>query len=557
MFFRTKKSGPRTYLQIVENHRSGGKIQQRVIATLGRLEELQASGQLDALLCSGARFAEAVMLLGAHQNGQLPAVRTRRIGAALIFERLWRETGCQAAIASLLRERHYEFPVERAVFLTVLHRLVAPGSDRAAERWRRDYALEGVAGLELHHLYRAMGWLGEPRSESEQGAATPFAPRCTKDLIEEERFARRRDLFTTLELVFFDTTSIYFEGTGGESLGQYGHSKDHRPDLKQMVVGVVIDSDGHPICCELWPGNTTDVRTLVPIVERLRRRFGIGEVCLVADRGMISSLTLEELEKRHWGYILGARLRSQKEISEEVLSRGGRYQVVHPKGRHAKDPSPLQVKEVAVEDRRYIVCLNEDQRRKEAADREAIVGALREQLSRGDKSLIGNKGYRKYLKTQGQRFAIDEQKISEETRYDGKWVLRTNTDLPTAEVALKYKQLWMVEEIFRSAKSLLETRPIFHKCDDTIRGHVFCSFFALVLRKALQERLVGSIDPFEWAHVIADLEALEEVEVYHQGKHFLLRSETKGTCGKVFQAVGVALPPTVRQIREITPTPAH
>jgi hypothetical protein len=134
MFFRTKKAGPRTYLQIVENHRIGGKIQQRVIATLGRLEELQSSGQLDALLCSGARFAEAVMLLGAQQNGQLPAVSTRRIGAALIFERLWRETGCQVAIAALLRERHYEFPVERAIFLTVLHRLVAPGSDRAAER---------------------------------------------------------------------------------------------------------------------------------------------------------------------------------------------------------------------------------------------------------------------------------------------------------------------------------------------------------------------------------------------------------------------------------------
>jgi hypothetical protein len=203
MFFRTKKAGPRTYLQIVENHRIGGKIQQRVIATLGRLEELQSSGQLDALLCSGARFAEAVMLLGAQQNGQLPAVSTRRIGAALIFERLWRETGCQVAIASLLRERHYEFPVERAVFLTVLHRLVAPGSDRAAERWRRDYAIEGVERLELHHLYRAMGWLGEPLPESEPGAAMPFAVRCTKDLIEEELFARRRDLFTALELVFF------------------------------------------------------------------------------------------------------------------------------------------------------------------------------------------------------------------------------------------------------------------------------------------------------------------------------------------------------------------
>jgi len=554
MFFRTKRSGPRTYLQIVENHRVGDQIKQRVIATLGRLEELQGSGHLESLLRSGARFAEAVMLLSAHQNGELPSVLTRRIGAVMIFERLWAESGCQAALASLLRARQYEFPLERAIFMTVLHRLVAPGSDRAAERWRRDYAIEGIEGLQLHHLYRAMGWLGEPLAEEEQGAATPFAPRCTKDLIEEQLFAQRRDLFTTLELVFFDTTSIYFEGAGGEGLGQYGHSKDHRPDLKQMVVGVVIASSGHPICCELWPGNTTDVQTLLPIVERLRKRFAIGEVCIVADRGMISKPTLEQLEARHWKYIFGARLRRQKEVSEEVLSRGGRYQVVHPKSRYSQDPSPLKVKEVWVEERRYIVCLNEDQRSKEALEREAIVRALREQLKRGDKSLVGNKGYRRYLKSQGARFTIDEQKILEEARYDGKWVLRTNTDLTVAEVALKYKQLWMVEEIFRSAKSLLETRPIFHKCDDTIRGHVFCSFLALVLRKALQERLEASGEPLEWAEVIADLEALEDVEVVHQQKRFRLRTETKGTCGKVFQAVGVALPPTVRQLKEVART---
>jgi len=554
MFFRTKKSGPRTYLQIVENHRVGGHIKQRVIATLGRLEELQGSGQLESLLRSGARFAEAVMLLSAHQNGELPSVTTRHIGAVMVFERLWAESGCQAAIASLLRARQYEFPLERAIFMTVLHRLVAPGSDRAAERWRRDYAIEGIEDLQLHHLYRAMGWLGEPRPESEQGSATPFGPRCTKDLIEEQLFAQRRDLFSTLELVFFDTTSIYFEGAGGESVGQYGHSKDHRPDLKQMVVGVVLDSEGHPICCELWPGNTTDVQTLLPIVERLRKRFAIGEVCIVADRGMIRQATLEHLEARHLKYILGARLRRQKEVSEEVLSRGGRYQVVHPKGRYSKDPSPLKVTEVWVGQRRYVVCLNEDQRSKEGADRETILSALRERLKRGDKSLIGNKGYRRYLKTQGARFAIDEQKILEEARYDGKWVLRTNTDLPAAEVALKYKQLWMVEEIFRSAKTLLETRPIFHKCDDTIRGHVFCSFLALVLRKELQARLEAAASQLEWAEVMADLEALEDVEVVHQQKHFRLRTETKGTCGKVFQAVGVALPPTVRQIKEVART---
>ena len=412
MFFRTKKSGPRTYLQIVENHRVGGQIKQRVIATLGRLEELQGSGQLGSLLRSGARFAEAVLLLSAHQNGELPSVSTRRIGAVLIFERLWAESGCQAAIASLLRARHYEFPLERAVFMTVLHRLVAPGSDRAAERWQRDYAIEGLADLQLHHLYRAMGWLGEPLPDKEQGAATPFAPRCTKDLIEEQLFAQRRDLFTTLELVFFDTTSIYFEGAGGESLGQYGHSKDHRPDLKQMVVGVVLDSAGHPICCELWPGNTTDVQTLLPIVERLGKRFAIGEVCIVADRGMIRQATLEQLEARHGKYILGARLRRQKEVSEEVLSRGGRYQVVHPKGRYSKDPSPLKVKEVWVEERRYIVCLNEDQRSKEELEREAIVRALGEQLKQGDNPSLVTKAIADTSRPKGRVSRLMSRKSS-------------------------------------------------------------------------------------------------------------------------------------------------
>jgi transposase len=547
MFFRTKVSGPRTYLQIAENRREGGKVKQRVVATLGRLDQLQGSGQLDSLLRSGARFADAILLLSAHQNGELPVINTQRIGPALIFERLWRETGCQAVIQGLLKERAFEFPVERAVFMTVLHRLMVSGSDRAAQRWHHSYAISGIESLQLHHAYRAMAWLGEVLPESQQQGATPFSPRCTKDRIEEGVFAQRRDLFTSLDLVFFDTTSIYFEGEGGATLGQYGNSKDHRPDRKQLVVGAILDQDGRPVCCELWPGNTTDVKTLVPVADRLQKRFNIGQICLVADRGMISKETIAALEARGWQYILGARMRLQKELSEQVLSRAGRYQVVREKGRSKKDPSPLEVKQVWVDDRRYIVCRNEDQAKKDAADRAAILQALEAKLKQGDKSLVGNKGYRKYIQAQGERFGIDEDKVKAEARYDGKWVLRTNTALDTADIALKYKQLWMVEDIFRSAKSLLETRPIFHKKDETIRGHVFCSFLALVLRKALQDRLDDRGESLEWADVIRDLDALEEVEVIHQNKRFLLRSEVKGTCGKVFQSVGVKLPQTVRQ----------
>jgi hypothetical protein len=556
MFFRTKTSGPRSYLQIVENRWEDGRPRQRVIATLGRLDHLQQSGQLDALLASGARLARSVLLLSAHAKGQLPTITTRRIGPALIFERLWRETGCQRAIEQMLDGRRFECDVERAVFLTVLHRLFDPGSDRAADKWKADYQIEGCDALRLHHLYRAMGWLGEELPQDQQKDKTPFAPRCTKDRIEEEVFAHRRDLFTDLQLVFFDTTSIYFEGNGGEDIGQRGYSKDHRPDLYQMIVGAVLDGQGRPICCELWPGNTADVTALIPVVDRLRSRFGVSKVCVVADRGMISRETVEALEQdeRGWSYILGARMRSQNEVKDEVLSRAGRYRVVHPPRVKSDDPSPLKVKEVWVDDRRYIVCLNEDEARKDAADREAIVAALREQLRHGDKTLVGNKGYRRYLSGGGpEHFRIDEAKVAEDARYDGKWVLRTNTELDSAEVALQYKQLWVVEQWFRSCKSLLQTRPVYHKCDETIRGHAFCSFLALVLRQELQARLGERGHEVEWADVIGDLDRLQRIEVEQDGKRFLLRSEAQGACGKVFQAVGVALPPTVQQVPPTDP----
>src|SRR3954463_13612617 len=556
MFFRTKTSGPRSYLQIVENRWEDGRTRQRVVATLGRLDQLQQDGRLDALLASGARLSQSVLLLSAHAQGQLPTITTRRIGPALIFQRLWQQTGCQRVLEQLLDKRRFEFDIERAIFLTVLHRLFASGSDRAADKWRADYQIEGCEALQLHHLYRAMAWLGEELPRDQQAGRTPFAPRCTKDRIEEGIFDQRRELVSHVQLVFFDTTSLDFVGEGGQDIGRRGFSKDHRPDLYQMVVGAVLDGQGRPICCELWPGNTTDVKTLIPIVDRLRSRFGVHRVCVVADRGMISKETVEALEQpeRGWPYILGARMRSQNEVKDEVLSRAGRYRVVHPGRVQSDDPSPLKVKEVWVDERRYVVCLNEEEARKDAADRESIVAALREQLRNGDKSLVGNKGYRRYLSGgDSPHFEIDEAKIAEDARYDGKWVLRTNTESDAAEVALQYKQLWMVEHWFRSCKSLLQTRPIYHRCDETIRGHVFCSFLALVLRQELQTRLDERGHELEWADVIQDLDRLQQVEVEQDGKRFRLRSEVQGTCGKVFQAAGVAIPATVQQVEPVVP----
>ena len=235
-------------------------------------------------------------------------------------------------------------------------------------------------------------------------------------------------------------------------------------------------------------------------------------------------------------------------MREEVLSDTREFREIRPEGKSSKDSSPLQVKEVRVDGRRYIVCLNPKQARKERANREAILASLEEQLKKGDKSLVGNRGFRRYLKSKKDAFSIDREKVEEEARFDGKWVLTTNTELPADEVALKYKELWMVEHTFRSMKSLLDTRPVYHRLDETIRGHVFCSFLALMLKKELYRRLEDSGHCFEWAEIKQDLNALSETVIEEDGKRFAVRSKCQGICGKIFQSIGVAIPPTIREI---------
>jgi len=361
MFFRRKAVGGRTYLQIVESRRDGSSIRQHVVATLGRTEDWLDGGKLDQLLQSGARLSETALVLSALRDGDGLVVDSRRLGPPLIFERLWRETGCQAVIEGLLAERQFQFPVERAIFASVLHRLCISGSDRACDKWLEGYRLGGLDGIDLHHLYRAIAWLGEELADQE---GRTRAPRAIKDLVEERLFARRRDLFNDLDLVFFDTSALYFHGEGGETLGRRGKSKDHRPELKQVVIGVVIDRHGRPLCSETWPGNAPDVQALLPVIDRLRARFCIGRICVVADRGMISARTLAELEARGIEYILGTRERNDAEVRETVLAdTTGMVPLSIPKA--AGTTTEIEVKEVLVrpwdgkgKSRRYVVCYN-------------------------------------------------------------------------------------------------------------------------------------------------------------------------------------------------------
>jgi hypothetical protein len=545
MFFRLKKSGPRSYLQIVENRREGRAVRQHVIATLGRIDDLAARGGLATLLASGARFCEHVMLLSALDDpAQAARLTCKRIGGPLLFGRLWERLGIRAVLQDLLAPRAFAFALERAVFVATLHRLFVSGSDRDCASWMQDYAIPGSESLSLHHFYRAMAWLGEELPEEHQGHATPFSPRTIKDEIEEALFARRRDLFTDLSVVFMDTTSLAFAGEGGASLGAHGYSKDHRPDLKQMILAVVVDGEGRPICTEMMPGNTADVSVLVPIIDRLRHRFGITRACIVADRGMIAEATIAALDERGLEYVLGVRERTDGRV-RQVLDDAQPFTPLLIE--RARGETQLFVKEVTVEGIRYIAARNEAEAEKDAADRAAIIAALDQQLKRGDKALIGNSAYRRYLRaTTKTAFAIDIGKVAEEARYDGLFVLRTNARITPLQAVLRYRDLIQVEQLFRTAKALMRTRPIYHSSDSAIRGHVFCSFLALILRKELDERCRNAGFRPEWGDVLRDLDRLQEVTITKDGRTWTVRTEATGAIPALMRFAGVLLPARVR-----------
>ena len=347
MFVRVKKIGGYEYLYLVENAREGGRHVQRVIKALGRRDEVAASGLLDSLIASAARHSRRSIVLSRFYRGELPALKRLSIGPDLMFGRLWQDLGCREVLRRLLADRHFRFDVERAIYLTVLHRLMVSGSDRHADHWRRGIVVPGTESLTLEHAYKAMTWLGEAIGQD----------RTMTDAIEEALYRHRQPLFGEVSLAFLDTTTLWFEGKGGETLGRRGHSKDYRPHLNQVVLGIVLDGEDRPIASFLMPGNTADVTTLVPVVRRLKERFGIKRACIVADRGMIAAATIVALEASGIDYILGVRERSTAEVRTEVIDDDGvAVPLTVPR---QKGETQLAIKTVTVGGRRYVLCRNE------------------------------------------------------------------------------------------------------------------------------------------------------------------------------------------------------
>jgi len=509
----TKENKVSTYLYIAESYRVGKKVRQRAWY-LGRLEKNRASL---------VKITEKLITLlkgdFISTGKDLLFKEAKEFGPSYIFRRLWEASGMKEQFRKITEAEGLSFDLGEAIFEMVLNRLAEPLSKRGMFlRWREGQYLNGKEEpLQLHHYYRALDHLSMHIEE-----------------IEDSLWKEKDQLFgPEVRLVFFDTTSSYFEGEGPSGLAAYGFSKDHRPERKQIVIVVAMREDGLPLMHKIFEGSKADVSSFKEVSLEVKRRFGIKEAIVVADRGCVSEDIIKGLSEAGLGYILGARLRTYE--AREALSSPGRYRKVSQN---------LKVKEVSIRGRRYIVCLNEEEAKRQKHERGEILKTLEEKLKGGAKSLIANKGYRKYLKAKGEGFEIDRQKAEAEANYDGKWVIITNTTLSTESAALSYKRLWEVERAFRDLKNVLEIRPIYHWSERRVRGHIGVCFLALYLQRLFMKKLDGAGLEISWGEVIWELRQIKagHFRAQNSGDEFWMRTELSEKGKSLFKALKMAFP---------------
>ncbi len=529
MFIRCKtiKQGDRQYqyYQVVQNRREKSKVRQRVVASLGTEKQ---TGQIAKLL---ARFASDDNLALVDLNKDITPVWSKEYGLPFIYEQIFNDCGLKNIISNLNdKHKKLEFDLEKTVFNLILNRLIEPASEhRIINHFNETIYRPFVENIQLQHLYRAVKLLSEHKEE-----------------IEQSLFSKTRDLFNQkINLAFFDTTSVYLNGEESEDLAEYGYSKDKRPVRKQIIIGVLLGSNNMPIGCEIMSGGAQDVDALTKAIDSVKSRFLVDKIILVSDSGTNSEKNRELLKDKNLEYILGSRMRNSKAIKNYLKSN---YPNSFKNSIIRENKNDLFYEEAILDNRRYLIIYNPQEAKRQRETRKQIVLKLETQLKKnGLKSLIKNKGQKRYLKVVGEgsvpiSIGIDQEKVKNEEIFDGIFVCETNNlELAAEKVASEHKNLWQIERIFRNLKDVLEMRPIYHQIDTMITGHIFVSFLALYLemylRKKLHESKVEDID-----RLIFEVSKIKAVQIQVKERKAVMRSEIENDAYQLFKALSLRPP---------------
>ncbi|GAX88401.1 IS1634 family transposase [Effusibacillus lacus] len=518
---KNKDGSIRQYLQLCQTFRVDQKVRQQTLLTLGRLEDLQ-QGSLDTLIEGLAKFSERYAQRIHGQGASSVAVLwTKEFGPVYLFRKIWEQLGMGRFLRKLLDDVEVAVQYEEAIFAMVLNRLMDPFSKyRIFRQWVQTVYAQGLDEIQLHHYYRALDFLAE-----------------YKDLIEQQLYGRLTDLTTLdLDLVFYDTTSTYFEGDETDELAQYGYSKDHRGDRKQVVIGLLMTKQGIPIAHQVFPGNLHDTKTFGRVIEDLKKRFSVRKVILVGDRGMVSETNLEQIRTLGMEYVVGVKLRKSQQ-AQELLSIRGRYKKIRKN---------LEIKSKEINGETYVLCYNPDAAVRDETSRKVILEKLQSKLDQlGPSGLVKNRAYSKYLTIDKASARIDETKVEEDAKFDGKYAIRTNSSLTPDEAALVYKELWRVEQAFRNLKDNLELRPMYHRRESRIRGHIMVCFLALVMESYLALRLKETGCTMSVKDVLHDVSQMKASLIRVEGQEQIIRTELHGEANAAFVAIGTQAPPRV------------
>lgn len=535
---RNKDGSEVEYVQLAHNtrHPEKGYSRAEVVYSFGRRDQLDVAA-LKRLVKSLSRFIspEDMQDLEAQSAG-LKFISSRQAGGALLLKGLWERIGIDRCLANALKGREFKAPISDAIFAMVANRALAPSSKLAVEEWvAKDVHLDIEAPIQVQHLYRSMDFLLK-----------------NADAIQKEAFwATAQLLNLTVDLIFFDTTNTYFEmeDTNDSELLAFGKSKHKRDDLPQVTIGLAVTREGIPVRCWVLPGNQNDAKC-VDKVQKDLNDWRLGNVIWAMDRGMTSEENRKNLQRAGGQYILGEKLRGPN-INEEALNRGGRFKKVNDN---------LHIKEVFVGEgsgkRRFVIAYNPEQaehdkhvRQRNLERVEAELAALNKRSGKAylksKYALLAHRSMGRYLKElKSGRLKVDKAKVRQAEKLDGKYLLSTSDKSLSAEdIALGYKQLMEVERAFRTLKSTLSLRPVYHTKDDRIRAHVMLCWLALLLVR-ITELETGST----WPRVRAELERLHLGEFLHKDERILQYTELTQNQRNIFKRLDIKPPTRIKSI---------
>lgn len=571
---RTKDGETVGYLALAHNERNErGVPVARVIHNFGR-EDMVDREALVRLVASIQRFLGGEDALRTATPHGFEFLCAPEVGGPHVVGALWQQLGIGKAITRTAASGRGRSGVERAIFAMVCQRCLEPASKLEATRWvGRDVVIDGIESVSDDQLYRAMDFLLD----------------CAERVQESVFFAVASLLNLEVDVIFFDTTSTYWETEvdededdtgpqqeGGDEPGtrqsaatesqpgrdgplrRLGHSKDHRPDLPQVVIGLAVTREGIPVRCWVWPGNTND-QTVVSEIKSDLGGWRLGRAIYVVDSGFSGQANLRHLRSEGGHYIAGLKLRSGMAETEQALSRQGRYRTV-------KDN--LRVKEVRLSDdpqaERYIVCHNPAEAERDRARRQAHIERIETELERlqaqreraktktereahlrGECALRDHRTLSRYLRqTKTGRLALDRSKIAAQERLDGKYLLTTSDpSLSTEDVALGYKRLLEAERSFRDLKGILRLRPVFHSKDDRIRSHVLICFIALVIVRVAETRTNQT-----WRTIRSELGTIRQGVFRSQDGEFTQTSQLTATQRQLHTTLQIPEPPRFGRI---------